>query len=267
MSKKLAALTPGFSGADVANVCNEAALIAARRQADTVVEADFEAAIERVIAGLEKKSKVLTPSEKKIVAHHEAGHAVVGWFLEHAHPLLKVSIIPRGVGALGYAQYLPKEEHLQSTEQILDMMCMTLGGRAAERVFFNSITTGASDDLQKVTKMAYAQVATYGMTDTLGNISYGNPERNEQQFQKPFSEETGKLIDEEVRRLVAGAYERTLQILVEHKDHVDSVAKLLLEKEVIGREDMVRLLGPRPWPEQNAYVEYLDGTVRKDEVS
>jgi AFG3 family protein len=256
ISKKLAALTPGFSGADVANVCNEAALIAARHQGETVVEADFEAAIERVIAGLEKKSKVLSPSEKKIVAHHEAGHAVAGWFLEHAHPLLKVSIIPRGMGALGYAQYLPKEEHLQSTAQILDMMCMTLGGRAAEQIFFDSITTGASDDLQKVTKMAYAKVSMYGMGNSLGNISYGNGDKDSQ-FQKPFSEATGKIIDEEVRSIVANAYERTLNLLKEKKSEVEKVANLLLEKEVIGREDMIKLLGARQYPEPNAYLDYL----------
>jgi AFG3 family protein len=257
IAKKLAALTPGFSGADVSNVCNEAALIAARHQGETVVEADFEAAIERVIAGLEKKSKVLSPSEKKIVAHHEAGHAVAGWFLEHAHPLLKVSIIPRGMGALGYAQYLPKEEHLQSTAQILDMMCMTLGGRAAEQIFFDSITTGASDDLQKVTKMAYAKVSMYGMGNSLGNISYGNGDKDSQ-FQKPFSEATGKIIDEEVRSIVANAYERTLNLLREKKSEVEKVANLLLEKEVIGREDMIKLLGSRQYPEPNAYLDYLD---------
>ena len=261
LSHKLAALTPGFSGADIANVCNEAALFAARHNGDTVKEADFEAAIERVIAGLEKKSKVLTPGEKKIVAHHEAGHAVCGWYLEHAHPLLKVSIIPRGVGALGYAQYLPREEHLQSTAQILDMMCMTLGGRAAERIFFDSITTGAGDDLQKVTKMAYAKVATYGMSPALGNISYGNPEKNEQQFQKPYSEETGKIIDEQVRDMVAKAYERTLGLLQEKKEDVAKVAALLLEKEVIGRDDMISLLGKRPFPEPNTYLDFLDGNI------
>ncbi|RKO95754.1 ATP-dependent metallopeptidase Hfl, partial [Caulochytrium protostelioides] len=170
LAKKLAALTPGMSGADIHNVCNEAALIAARYQSAAVDEHHFEQAIERVIAGLEKRSRLLSPDEKKIVAHHEAGHAVAGWFLRHAHPLLKVSIIPRGMGALGYAQYLPKEDYLHSTSQLLDMMCMTLGGRVAERLFFNSITTGAQDDLQKVTRMAYDQVRTYGMTDRLGNI-------------------------------------------------------------------------------------------------
>lgn len=244
LSRKLAALTPGFSGADIHNVCNEAALIAARQLSDSVTESHFEAAIERVIAGLEKKSRVLSPEEKKIVAHHEAGHAVAGWFLQHAHPLLKVSIIPRGVGALGYAQYLPKEEYLHSTAQMLDMMCMTLGGRASESLFFQSITTGAQDDLQKVTKMAYAQVMTYGMTDKLGNISYGNP-NGQESFQKPYSEETARLIDEEVRKIIAAAYKRTQKLLEDRKEEVKKVAQLLLEKEVIGREDMIKLLGPR----------------------
>ncbi|RKO87009.1 peptidase family M41-domain-containing protein [Blyttiomyces helicus] len=258
LARKLAALTPGFSGADVANVCNEAALIAARHLADSVTAKHFEAAIERVIAGLEKKSRVLSPEEKKIVAHHEAGHAVAGWFLQHAHPLLKVSIIPRGVGALGYAQYLPKEEYLHSTAQIVDMMCMTLGGRVAERIFFDSITTGAQDDLQKVTKMAYSTVMTYGMNPRLGNISYGAQDSpDQQQFQRPYSEQTATLIDEEARAIIAAAYERTTDLLTKRRAEVEKVAKLLLEKEVIGREDMISLLGPREWPETGNYVEYL----------
>ncbi|KAH6583889.1 hypothetical protein BASA61_007798 [Batrachochytrium salamandrivorans] len=257
LSRRLAALTPGFSGADVANVCNEAALIAARFNSTSVLINHFEAAIERVIAGLEKRSRVLSPNEKSIVAHHEAGHAVAGWFLEHAHPLLKVSIIPRGMGALGYAQYLPKEEYLQSTSQMLDMMCMTLGGRVSEQIFFNSITTGAQDDLQKVTKMAYAQVSTYGMSAALGNISFGRPDGQDQQFQKPYSESTSKIIDEEVRRIIAAAYERTIQLLTKRKEEVSKVALLLLEKEVIGRDDMIALLGPRPSGESGNYIEYL----------
>jgi AFG3 family protein len=245
IARRLAALTPGFSGADVANVCNEAALIGARYEAETVTLTHFEAAIERVIAGLEKKSRVLSPEEKRIVAHHEAGHAVAGWFLEHAHPLLKVSIIPRGSGALGYAQYLPKEQYLQSTSQMLDMMCMTLGGRVAEQIFFNSITTGAQDDLQKVTRSAYAQVATYGMTKALGNVSFGRVDQQEQNFQKPYSESTAKLMDEEVRSIIEQAYNRTFQLLTDKKDEVAKVAALLLEKEVIGRNDMVEILGVR----------------------
>lgn len=266
IAKKLAALTPGFSGADVHNVCNEAALIAARKNSDFVSEAHFEAAIERVIAGLEKKSRVLSPEEKRIVAHHEAGHAVAGWYLKHAHPLLKVSIIPRGVGALGYAQYLPKEEYLQSTEQILDMMCMTLGGRAAEQIFFNSITTGASDDLQKVTRMAEAKVKTYGMSSVLGNVSYGRGGEEKESFTKPYSESTAQMIDDEIRKMIGGAYDRTVQLLTDKKDDVKKVAELLLEKEVLSREDMVSLLGERPWPENRVYQEYVHGRTAEEIV-
>ncbi|KAJ1566331.1 AAA ATPase afg3 [Cladochytrium tenue] len=257
LAKKLAALTPGFAGADVANVCNEAALIAARANASEVAEKHFEAAIERVIAGLEKKSKVLSPEEKRIVAHHEAGHAVAGWFLQHAHPLLKVSIIPRGSAALGYAQYLPRDEYLNSTQQIIDMMCMTLGGRVSEQLFFNSVTTGAQDDLQKVTRMASAIVATYGMNPRLGNVSYGNPDDRQQQLQKPYSEETARLIDEEVRAMIAQAYDRTTQLLTEKKGLVAAVAARLLDKEVLNRDDLIELLGPRPYAEQSSYLEFL----------
>lgn len=259
LSRRLAALTPGFSGADMANVCNEAALIAARQRSDTVTEKHFELAIERVIAGLEKKSRVLSPEEKKIVAHHEAGHAVAGWYLQHAHPLLKVSIIPRGSGALGYAQYLPKEHFLQSTEQITDMMCMTLGGRVAEQIFFGSVTTGAQDDLQKVTKMAYAQVTTFGMSPKIGNLSFGRDGgQTEGQFTKPYSESLGKEIDEEVQRIISEAYKQTVELLTAKKEDVLKVATLLLEKEVIGREDMITLLGKRPYPEPQNFTEYLN---------
>ena len=266
LTRRLSALTPGFSGADVANVCNEAALIAARTQGDTVTAKHFEMAIERVIAGLEKRSRVLSPEEKKIVAHHEAGHAVAGWFLEHAHPLLKVSIIPRGMGALGYAQYLPKEEYLQSTSQMLDMMCMTLGGRVSEQIFFNSVTTGAQNDLEKVTKMAYAQVSTYGMSEKVGNVSFGRPGSQGESFQKPYSEQTSRMIDEEVRSIIASAYQRTTELLSARKGEVAKVANLLLEKEVIGRDDMITLLGPRPFGEPGNYVEYLgEGNRVNDE--
>ncbi|KAG0347267.1 AAA ATPase afg3 [Podila humilis] len=249
LAQKLAALTPGFSGADIHNVCNEAALIAARHNKETVVEADFEAAIERVIVGLEKKSKVLSPEEKKTVAYHEAGHAVAGWYLEHADPLLKVSIIPRGVGALGYAQYLPKDQYLYSTHQLMDRMCMTLGGRVSEHIFFGTITTGAQDDLQKVTKMAYAQVATYGMDGELGPLSYGNPDK-ENQFTKPYSEQTGQLIDNQVRSLIGKAFRKTTDLLTEKRVDVEKVAKLLMEKEVLNRADMERLLGKRPFQDK-----------------
>ncbi|KAI8888329.1 ATP-dependent metallopeptidase Hfl [Backusella circina FSU 941] len=256
LSRKLAALTPGFSGADIHNVCNEAALIAARHTKDSVEEKDFEDAIERVIAGLEKKSRILSPEEKKTVAYHEAGHAVAGWYLEHADPLLKVSVIPRGSAALGYAQYLPKDQYLFSEKQLLDRMCMTLGGRVSEQIFFESITTGAHDDLQKVTKNAYAQVTTYGMNKQVGPLSFTDPQ-NDQTFLKPFAEETGTLIDEEVRKLVNHAYKRTVDLLTEKKGDIEKVAQLLLEKEVINREDMENLLGKRPFTEYTIYDEYV----------
>jgi AFG3 family protein len=256
LSRKLAALTPGFSGADIHNVCNEAALIAARHMKDSVDEKDFEDAIERVIAGLEKKSRVLSPEEKKTVAYHEAGHAVAGWYLKFADPLLKVSVIPRGSAALGYAQYLPKDQYLYSKSQLLDRMCMTLGGRVSEQIFFDSITTGAHDDLQKVTKIAYAQVTTYGMNDKVGPLSFSDPQ-NEQQFQKPFSEQTGALIDSEARKLIQEAYARTVDLLTDKKGDIEKVAKLLLEKEVLTREDMENLLGKRPFDEVTIYDEYV----------
>jgi len=244
IAEKLALLTPGFSGADIANVCNEAALRAARRGGENVTEADFDGAIERVIAGLERKSRVLGKEEKKTVAYHEAGHAVCGWFLEYADPLLKVSIIPRGVGALGYAQYLPKERFLFSTEQLQDRMCMTLGGRVAEEIFFGRITTGAQDDLQKITKMAFEVCANYGMNPDIGPISYGN--REQESFQKPFSEATAEALDKAVHKMVVEAHKRTTELLTKHKDDVEKVAQLLLQKEVITREDMRKLLGKRP---------------------
>ncbi|CAO3679283.1 unnamed protein product [Rhizopus microsporus] len=256
LARKLAALTPGFAGADIHNVCNEAALIAARRGKDMVEEKDFEDAIERVIAGLEKKSRVLSPEEKKTVAYHEAGHAIAGWYLKYADPLLKVSVIPRGSAALGYAQYLPQDQYLYSKKQLLDRMCMTLGGRVSEKIFFNTITTGAQDDLQKVTKMAYAQVTAYGMNARIGPISFSDPQ-NENRFQKPFSEETGELIDNEVRSLVSEAYDRTLRLLTEKKDEIEKVAQLLLSKEVITREDMENLVGKRPFDEHTTYDEYV----------
>ena len=267
LAEKLSTLTPGFSGADVANVCNEAALIAARGGAESIEEHHFEMAIERVIAGLEKKSRVLSPEEKKTVAYHEAGHAVCGWFLEHADPLLKVSIIPRGVGALGYAQYLPKERYLFSTEQLIDRMCMTLGGRVSEEIFFTTITTGAQDDLSKITRMAFEICASYGMNKELGPISY----RTEQEsMHKPYSERTGEMLDFEVRKMVAEAHKRTTQLLTDHKADVEKVAKLLLEKEVITREDMRNLLGPRPFSHADEADQYLDkkGRLkRKGEIS
>lgn len=258
IAEKLALLTPGFSGADIANVCNEAALRTARRGGEAVTEADFDGAIERVIAGLERKSRVLGPHEKKTVAYHEAGHAVCGWYLEHADPLLKVSIIPRGVGALGYAQYLPKERFLFSTQQLLDRMCMTLGGRVAEEIFFGQITTGAQDDLQKITKMAFEVCANYGMDPQIGPISYGGRENQEQGFQKPFSEATAEALDKAVHKMINDAHKRTTELLSKHKEDVEKVAQLLLQKEVITREDMRNLLGKRPFEAIDEMDTYID---------
>lgn len=235
LAQKLASFTPGFAGADIHNVCNEAALMAARNGKDEVGEIDFESAIERVIAGIEKKSRVLSPEEKKTVAYHEAGHAVAGWFLKYAEPLLKVSIIPRGSSALGYAQYLPKDQYLYSKLQLMDRMCVALGGRVSETMFFESVTTGAQDDLQKVTKMAYSQVGVFGMNQALGPMSY-QPDNNDPQFQKPYSEKTGSLIDDEARKMVAEALERTTKLLTEKKQEIEKVAKLLMTKEILTRE-------------------------------
>ena len=259
LARKLSALTPGFTGADVANVCNEAALIAARELATSIVHKHFEAAIERVVAGLEKKTNVLQPEEKKTVAFHEAGHAVTGWFLEHADPLLKVSIIPRGKG-LGYAQYLPKEQYLYSKEQLFDRMCMTLGGRAAEQIFFNRITTGAQDDLQKVTKLAYSQITQYGMNDRVGNVSFEQPQPGEMVFEKPFSEATARIIDEEANKMITEAMERTLNLLTEKKEDVRRVAERLLKQEILDRDDMITLLGKRPFAEKHTYEQFVEGT-------
>jgi len=252
-SEKLSPLTPGFSGADIANVCNEGALYAARANKKFVDLHDFEAAIERVIGGLERKNRILSPNEKKIVAYHEAGHAVVGWFMEHVDPLLKVSIVPRGIAALGYAQYQPKDQYLYSKMQLLDRMCMTLGGRIAESIIFGKISTGARDDLEKVTRMAYSQIALYGMNKKLGKLSFPPPKDGEIVLEKPYSEATAKLIDQEVRDMVSEAYNRTENLLKEKKDSLEQVAKLLLDKEVIKREDMVQLLGERKVKERTTY--------------
>ncbi|XP_069476579.1 mitochondrial inner membrane m-AAA protease component AFG3L2 isoform X2 [Ambystoma mexicanum] len=274
LARKLASLTPGFSGfftrgastlcADIANVCNEAALIAARYLSDSINQKHFEQAIERVIGGLEKKTQVLQPNEKKTVAYHEAGHAVAGWFLEHADPLLKVSIIPRGKG-LGYAQYLPREQYLYTMEQLLDRMCMTLGGRVAEQIFFGKITTGAQDDLKKVTQSAYAQIVQFGMNKKVGQVSFDLPRQGEMVLEKPYSEATARLIDDEVRVLINTAYERTLQLLKEKRAEVEKIALRLLEKEVLDKSDMVELLGPRPFAEKSTYEEFVEGTGSLDE--
>ncbi len=247
---KLAEQTPGFAGADIANVCNEAALIAARKGKTGVEMKDFQDAIDRVIGGLEKKNKIISKEEKEVIAYHEAGHAICGWFLEHAYPLLKVTIVPRGTAALGYAQYTPKEQYLYTIEQLTDQMCMTLGGRAAEQIFFGKISTGASNDLQQISKMAYSMVTTYGMNEKIGNVSFYDPSQ-ENTFQKPFSEETGKIIDEEVRKMIAEAYQRTLALLSDKKEQVETLAKALLEREVLHKSDVEELIGNRPFEEKS----------------
>ncbi len=248
----LAEMTPGFAGADIANVCNEAALVAARRNKSQVEMDDFNYALDRVIGGLEKKSKVISPNEKKVIAYHEAGHAICGWFLEHASPLVKVTIVPRGIGTLGYAQYLPKEQYLVTTEQLQDRMCMTLGGRAAEEVFFDKISTGAQSDLDQVTKMAYGMVAVYGMNDKVGNVSFYDMQ-NQNQFAKPYSEDTAKLIDEESRRMIDEQYERAKELLIEKRKEVELLANELLEKEVVLKSDLERLIGLRPFGETSPF--------------
>ena len=250
---KLALQTPGFAGADIANVCNEAALIAARRGKKFVEMQDFNDAVDRVIGGLEKKNKLISPEEKKIVAYHEAGHAICGWYLEHADPLVKVSIVPRGIAALGYAQYLPKEQYLYTKEQLVDMMCMTLGGRAAEEVVFKKISTGAQNDLERITKMSYAMITIYGMNEKIGNISF-NDNQQDYRFSKPYSEQTATVIDEEVRKLISSAYIRTKELLLDKREQLEIIAKGLLEKEIIFKADMERLIGHRPFDEKHHEV-------------
>ncbi|KAL6049638.1 AFG3-like protein 2 [Balamuthia mandrillaris] len=240
-AKKLASLTPGFSGADIANVCNEAALIAARHEKSEVDDEDFEQAIDRVIGGLEKKNKVLSAEEKRTVAYHEAGHAVASWFLRHCDPLLKLSIVPRGTAALGYAQYNPSDIYLLSTDQFFDRMCMTLGGRVAEMLTFQRISTGAQDDLEKVTAMAYNQIIRYGMNPALGPIAF-----KDNQSTKPYSEHTAALIDAEARDMVKRALDRTLALLRDKQEGLQAVAELLLQKEKVRGDDLVAILGPRP---------------------
>ena len=241
---RLAALTPGFSGADIANVCNEAALIAARRAKSAVEMEDFEAAVDRVIGGLEKKNKVISKEERRTVAYHEAGHAVVGWFLEHSEPLLKVTIVPRGSAALGFAQYLPNENLLMTKEQIRDMMCMTLGGRAAEEVMVGKISTGAQNDLERITRMAYSQVSLYGMSEAVGLVSFPN---DGETFLKPYSDETAKVIDVEARELIDGCYRRTLGMVEEKRHLVKALAEALLERETLNLEELTEILGERPF--------------------
>ncbi|GJM88784.1 hypothetical protein PR202_ga05348 [Eleusine coracana subsp. coracana] len=245
-SQRLAALTPGFAGADIANVCNEAALIAARNEQTQITMQHFESAIDRIIGGLEKKNKVISKLERRTVAYHESGHAVAGWFLEHAEPLLKVTIVPRGTAALGFAQYVPSENLLMTKEQLFDMTCMTLGGRAAEEVLIGKISTGAQNDLEKVTKMTYAQVAVYGFSEKVGLLSF--PQRDDGfEMSKPYSNQTASIIDDEVREWVGKAYKKTVELITEHKEQVAQIAELLLEKEVLHQDDLTRVLGERPF--------------------
>lgn len=256
LTGRLSALTPGFSGADIANCCNEAALIAARTSVKSVEMIHFEQAIERVIGGLEKKSKVLLPDEKKVVAYHEAGHAICGWYLKYADPLLKVSIIPRGQGALGYAQYLPNSDnYLMNVNQLMDRMAMTLGGRISEELHFDTVTSGASDDFNKVTRLATAMVTKWGMSKKLGTLHF--EDNSDTSFQKPFAESTAQIIDSEVRRIIDEAYKKCRDLLTEKKDEIGIVAEELLSKEVMDRNDMVRLLGKRPFDENKEFEKYF----------
>lgn len=263
--KKLAAQTPGFAGAEIANVCNEAALIAARRDKKEVEMIDFQDAIDRVIGGLEKKNKIISPEEKRIVAYHEAGHAVAGWFLEHADPLVKVSIVPRGVAALGYAQYLPKEQFLYQTEQLLDEMCMAFGGRAAEELVFEKISTGALSDLERITKLAYSMVTVYGMNKQIGNISFYDSKQSEYSFNKPYSEATSEKIDQEVKKIIDSAFDRTKTLLSHHREKLEIIAKELLEKEILFQSDLERLIGKRPFAHQTTYEKFTNATPKVEE--
>jgi cell division protease FtsH len=245
----LAKQTPGFSGADIANVCNESALIAARQDNEKIMPEDFMNAIDRIIGGLEKKNKIISPKEKKTVAYHEAGHAAISWLLEHAHPLVKVTIIPRGK-SLGAAWYLPEERQITTYEQLMDEMAATLGGRAAEQVVFGKISTGALNDLEKVTKQAYAMVAYYGLSEKVGNLSYYDSSgQQEYTFNKPFSERTNEIIDKEISVMVESSYKRAIKILTENKEGLEKLANKLLEKEVIFSDDLEEVFGKRPWSE------------------
>ena len=252
---RLAGLTPGFAGADIANICNEAAIVGARRKAESVSMEDFEKATDRIIGGLESH-KIMSKEERAIVAHHEAGHAVAGWFLEHADPLLKVTIIPRSSGALGYAQYLPKEVFLRTEDQIMDIVCMALAGRAAEEVFFGNVTTGASDDLRRVTQLVYSTIQLYGMNSRVGQLAFPQKEGG-MPGERPYSDATAEAMDEEARSVVNAAYQRTLTLIREKKEQVELVAKFLLEKETITHDDVLDLVGPRPFQGDAAYNEFV----------
>jgi len=261
----LARQTPGFSGADIANVCNEAALIAARKEKKAVNKQDFLDAVDRIVGGLEKKNKIITPGEKKTIAYHEAGHATTSWMLEHAAPLVKVTIVPRGQ-SLGAAWYLPEERLIVRPEQMLDEMCATLGGRAAEKVIFDKISTGALSDLEKVTKQARAMVTVYGLNDEIGNLTYYDSSGQDSYgFSKPYSEETAQKIDEEISKIIEEQYQRAIQVLTEHKDKLTTLAERLLEKEVIFKEDLEKIFGKRPFSAEEELSE--NGAVEADRTA
>ncbi len=262
----LAKQTPGFSGADIANICNEAALIAARKKKKEINKQDFLDAVDRIIGGLEKKNKIITAEEKNVIAFHEAGHAAVGWLSQHAAPLVKVTIVPRGQ-SLGAAWYLPEERQITTTKQMMDEMCAALGGRAAEEVMFGEISTGALSDLEKVTKQAYAMVTIYGLNDKLGNISYYDSSgQSEYSFSKPYSEKTSELIDKEVSLLIETSYQRALDLLKANKESLIALAELLKKEEVIFNEDVEKIFGPRPFPESDRQRMNREGLQSVDEL-
>jgi ATP-dependent Zn protease len=259
----LAKQTPGFSGADIANVCNEAALIAARKNKKSVGKQDFLDAVDRIVGGLEKKNKIITQEEKKTIAFHEAGHALTSWLLEYAAPLVKVTIVPRGQ-SLGAAWYLPEERMIVRTEQMLDEMCAALGGRAAEKIIFDKISTGALSDLEKVTKQARAMVSVYGLNENIGNITYYDSSgQSDYNFSKPYSDETAKVIDDEISKIIESQYARACQILKKHKAKLTALAERLLEKEVIFKDDLVDLLGERPFKKEETETANPKKTPRK----
>ena len=260
----LARQTPGFSGADIANVCNEAALIAARKRKQWVQKQDFMDAVDRIIGGLEKRTKITTAEEKRAIAIHEAGHASLSWFLQYANPLVKVTIVPRGK-ALGAAWYLPEERQITPKEAMLDEMCATLGGRAAEELFIGSISTGAANDLERVTKQAYAIVAYFGMSNELPNLSYYDSTGQEYGFTKPYSEETARIIDKEVSRIITEQYERAKKILLEHAEGHAQLAQVLIDREVIFTEDVEQIFGKRPWASRSEEILRVNEQAQKEE--